>query len=159
MTRQKGGGVPVDLGLEDDVNYRGSLRKPKEGWLQKGDPKYGDALRLVVDLDIGRKDGRTVRDWMSQSVQAQPNGKPAKMRQLLNGLAERPAETELWWDAETLEWGYDMKPNSPAYAHLAEGMTVLFKGENRPNGKGQSSYRITGYKAVAKAKGVDVDGA
>src|SRR6266702_2892040 len=118
MTRQKAA-ERIDLGLEDDQPYRGSLRKPKEGWFQKGDPKYGDKERLVVDWDIGRKDGIRVRDWMSQAIGQTAAGKPSKMRQLLNALAEKPAETELWWDAETREWGYDLdNDNSAAYAVL-----------------------------------------
>ena len=150
MTRTKGPNR-TDLGLEDDHPYRGILHKPAEGWLQLGDPKYGDAKRLVVEWEISN--GKTVRDWMSQSVGMTAANKPSKLRQLLNALAENPTDAELWWDPDSLEWGYDLeRDDSPAYAQLAEGMAVVFKGENRKNQKGQPTYRITGYKSAAKSK-------
>lgn len=163
MTRTTAG-ERIDLGLEDDRPYRASLRKPKEGWLQESNGKYGKRMQLVVEWDLGRGDGIPLRDWIGLTLNPTAAGIRSKLHRLLNALAEKPADTEVWWDPDTLEWGYDLADGTPAYAKLTEGMTIILKGENGKNDKGQALFRVTGYRPAAKAKGattppvpVDVD--
>src|SRR6059036_3368854 len=135
MTRQKASDR-IDLGLEDDHPYRGSLRKPDKGWIQESDGKYGKRNQLVVEWDLGRKDGKRLRDFIGLTLNPTTAGVKSKLHRLLNALAEQSPDAEPWWDSDTLEWGYDSSPDSPAYAQLAEGMIVIFKGENGKTEKG-----------------------
>jgi len=151
MTRQKATDR-IDLGLENDYPYRGSLRKPKEGWLQKSNGRYGERMQLVVEWDIARKDGFLIRDWVGLTLSPTAAGVKSKLHRLLNALAEQSPDAEPWWDSDTLEWGYDPTDGSPAYAQLTEGLVVIFKGEKGKNDKGQSIYRITSYKSPARVK-------
>lgn len=156
----------VGVDLEDDKLYVGTLHsKPK---IEKStNPQYPDD-RLVVDWALNM-DGGTVRDWLSLKLGVNAtNGQPSKLRSMLNAIAEKPKDAELWFDPETLEWGYDLDGDdtTPAYAKLTPGLQVTFKGENRKKSNGGSRYAITGYKTPAKrqpklvaadAEPVDVD--
>ena len=149
----------VTLDLEEDKPYKGTLRKPEgtgivKGWFSKGNEEYGTDLRLTIDWELNLDAGR-VRDWVAIKLGDNVStGKPSKLRQMLNALAEKPPETEVWFDDETLEWGYNMDdPKSAAYARLTEGMEVMFKGEYRKNQKGGRRYAITGYKRYMASAG------
>ena len=136
--------APPGPQLNDDEFYLGALKpgfkieKSKvEGW----DPQ------LMVEWEL--KQGATIRDYISLRLGTATNGKPAKLRQLLNALAEKPKDAELWFDSDTLEWGYDMAPEAPAWGVLTEGLAVQFRGALRPAGKdGIRRYRIDGYRSA-----------
>jgi hypothetical protein len=141
-----------NVDLEDDKPYRAILHKPTgegitRGWYSVStNPQY-PGERLVIDWELHDVRDVRIRDWISIKLGANPStGKPAKLAQLLNALAERPADTALWFDPETHEWGYEMDPGTPAYARLASGFEVMLKGEMRKLPKGGSAFRVTGYK-------------
>ena len=138
-TASTGGGV--ELNLEDDAPYLGVLVSAA---IEKSkNPAYpDDRLKVVWEA----KQGATVFDWLSIKLGEMPGGGYAKLRQLLNALAEKPKDAEVWFDAATLEWGYDMAAGSPAFAVLTPGMAVTFRGENGKNAKGDKVYRIKSYR-------------
>ena len=146
----------VTLDLEEDKPYKGTLRKAADGpWIQTTkDGQYAGQQQLVVDWELNLDAGR-VRDWVGIKLGDNVStGKPSKLRQMLNALAEKPADTEVWFDADTLEWGYDVDdPKSAPYAKLTEGMEVMFKGEYRKNKAGRRRYAITGYKRFMASAG------
>jgi hypothetical protein len=142
MARITPGGSP-NLGLEDDQLYQGVLLTAK--FSKSNKPEYPDQVLIEWELRQGVK----LRDYIGLSLGLQAaTKKPSKLRQLLNALAEKPADDELWFDADTMEWGYDLDgdDSTPAYAALTPGMVVQFKGENRKTDKG-TFYKVTGYKA------------
>ncbi len=135
--------------LEEDVAYQGVLVSAKVA--KSKNPQYPDD-QIEVDWEL--RQGVKQRDWLPIKVGIQAATKqPSKLRQLLNACAEKPKDAELWFDADTLEWGYDLEgaDDTPAYAKLTAGMLVNFKGELR-----DSRYKITRYSAMsngqAKAK-------
>ncbi len=148
MSRTKAGAAPVDLELEDDEIYRGVLvyakrvKSKKEGW--------SDQIEVEWELRQGAK----LRDWMAIYVGLRKDGSVAKLQQMLNALGEKGKGEELWFDADTLEWGYDLDgdDSTPAFAKLAPGLVVSFVGENRPDKNKVMRYRITAYRAVKGAK-------
>lgn len=149
MARTTSGDVAtyVDLGLEDDQQYVGVLVSAKvvkskiEGWQPQ----------LEVDWEL--RQGAKLRDWLGLGLTL-PNKQPTKMRELLNAIAEKPKGEDLWWDADTLEWGYDVDgvDTTPAYAKLTPGMTVSFVGENRKDKAGVKRYKVTGYRSPGNGK-------
>jgi hypothetical protein len=110
-----------------------------------------------IEVDWETKQGGKMRDWLAIFVGVKKNGQVAILRQLLNALAEKGKDEELWFDADTLEWGYDLDGDdtTPAFAVLTPGMALQFKGENvlKPTAADPKRhvYKITGYK-VLKAK-------
>lgn len=142
-------------GLEEDVPYSGVLLSAKVAKSKK--EGYPDQIEVDWELKQGAKQ----RDWLGISLGiSKATGLPSKLRQALNAMAEHAKDADLWFDPETLEWGYDMEKNdSPAYAKLAPGMAVAFKGlivDGR--------YKITRYSALdggskrqRKTVPVDVD--
>lgn len=152
MTRTKpSNGSGPDL--EDDELYRGVLVRAKK--IRSKIEGYADQIEVEWEL----KQGAKLRDWPSVAVGMQRDGTIAKLRQMLNALGERDKGEELWFDADTLEWGYDLDGDdtTPAYAKLTPGMVVMFRGENvlKPTADNpkRSVYKITSYRsAAAKAK-------
>ncbi len=130
---------------EDDELYTGVLvsaelvtSKLHPDWLQQ----------LQVEWEA--RQGATLRDWLPQKPSSNGNG--LRLVNMLNALGEKEKDTELWFDPDTLEWGYDLDgdDSTPAYAVLTPGMALQFKGESVKK-NGASRYRITGYRAP-KAK-------
>ncbi len=147
MTRQTAPSGGYDG--EDDELYTGVLVSAK---IEKSkNPAYpDDQLHVVWEA----KQGAKVSDYLSLKLGNNAStGAPSKLRQMLNALGEREKGEELWFDSDTLEWGYDLDGDdtTPAYAVLTPGMTAQFKGENRPGKDGGNFYKITGYRAP-KAK-------
>lgn len=138
----------VDLGLEDDEPYVGLLVSAEFKKSNKAD--YPDQVLVKWEL----RQGGILWDYIGISLGLQAATKqPSKLRQLLNALAERPKDAEVWFDGGTLEWGYDLgSAVSPAYAVLTPGMAVTFKGEKRKSGDGTMRYKVTGYKTLNGAK-------
>ena len=141
MTRQTAS--PAGPQLNDDEYYVGVLKVAKvepskiKGW----DPQ------LMVEWELSQ--GATLRDYIAIRLGIGKDGKPSKLRQLLNVLAEKPKDAELWFDDESLEWGYDMAAGAAAFAVLHEGLAVQFRGAMRPpDGKGVRRYKIDGYRAA-----------
>ena len=134
---------------EDDELYRGVLVSAK---IEKSkNPQYPDD-QLKVEWE-GRQ-GAKVTDYLGIKLGIGANG-PSKLRQLLNGIAEKDKLDEVWFDADTLEWGYDLDgdDSTPAFAQLRPGLVVQFRGENKPSSKGEGTYyKITGYKGPGKVK-------
>jgi hypothetical protein len=131
--------------LEEDVLYPGVLVSAKR--VKSKNPAYPNDQ---IEVDWEMRQGAKQRDWLGISVRiVKATGQPTKLRQLLNALAEKSKEDELWFDADTLEWGYDMDGDdtTPAYAVLTPGMTLTFKGDIV-----DGRYKITGYKAAANGK-------
>lgn len=130
------------LGLEDDSTYQGVLVTAKKAKSNK--EGYPD--QVVIEWEL--RQGAILKDYIGLSLGLGPTKQPSKLRQLLNALAEKPKDEEVWFDVDTLEWGYDMngEDSTPAYAVLRPGMLVMFKGENRKTATG-TFYKITGYKA------------
>jgi hypothetical protein len=142
--------------LEEDVIYVGVLVTAA-----KVKSKSAQYPEDQIQIDWEMRQGAKQRDWLSLKLgMNKSTGQPSKLRQLLNALAEKPKDAELWFDADTLEWGYDLEGDdeTPAYAVLTPGMVVSFKGELR-----EGKYKVTRYAAPAKAKAkskatpVDVD--
>jgi hypothetical protein len=133
---------------EDDELYYGVLVYAK--FVKSKIDGYADQIEVEWELRQGAK----VRDWPSVAVGQRSDGTIAKLRQMLNALAEKAKDAELWFDADTLEWGYDLDGDdtTPAYAKLTPGMVVSFKGEMRKDKQGVMRYRVTGYKAIKVAK-------
>jgi hypothetical protein len=135
---------------EDDELYTGVLVSAK---IEKSkNAQYpDDQLHVVWEARAGAK----ADDYLSLKLGNNAStGAPSKLRQMLNALAEHDKADELWFDPDTLEWGYDLdgEDETPAYAKLTPGMTAQFKGENRPSKNGSGTfYKITGYRAP-KAK-------
>ena len=145
MTRQTAS-ESKPLPFEDDEYYKATLKAFKIE--ASKNPKYPDD-QLKVELMHGE---HSFGDYLGLKLGMRSDGSIAKLRQLLNALAERPKDEELWFDPDTLEWGYDLADDStPAHAKLTVGMAVMFKGERRQS-NGKSFYRVTGYKSAAKAK-------
>ncbi len=151
MSRTKPAAAPVDLDLEDDEVYRGvlvSAEKVKSRFEDAlGKPKW--QIKSVWELRQGAK----LTDWCDITVSMGPGNVPSKLRQMLNALGEKGKGEELWFDTDTLEWGYDLDgdDSTPAFANLRPGLVVSFIGENREDSKGVKRYKITGYRAI-KAK-------
>ena len=135
-------------GLEEDAVYRGVLVTAKK--VKSKNPQYPED-QIEVDWELNQ--GVTQRDWLAIRLGVSQSTKlPSKLRQMLNACAERPKDVELWFDPDTLEWGYDVDADdSGPYANLTPGMVVNFKGELRDD-----KYKITRYVAAgngqAKAK-------
>jgi hypothetical protein len=160
MTRI-GGTTAKKIDLEDDEWVKGSLSKPTNGWLQDVKKEYakseGEKQLVVVWMT---KHGDPA-DFIRLTVNQTAAGEPSKLARLLNALCGKPADTEVWFDDRTLEWGYYPVPQEhmtddeinalPPYARLTEGMEVMFTGVNRQT-NGKPRYRITGYKAVKSNK-------
>lgn len=139
----------LDLGLKDDEVYQGLLDSVEF----KPTKKEGYPDQLLVKWEL--RQGIVLWDYVGISVGQRRDGTVSKLRQMLNALGEKPKQTELWFDPEKMEWGYDLDgdDSTPAYARLTRGMLVMFKGENRKGNDGQMRYRVTGYKApTAKAR-------
>jgi hypothetical protein len=130
------------LGLEDDSVYQGVLLTAKKA----PSNKEGYPDQVVIEWEL--RQGAILKDYIGLSLGLTAAKQPSKLRQLLNALAEKPKDAEVWFDVDTLEWGYDMngEDSTPAYARLTPGMAVMFKGENRKTDKG-TFYKVTGYKA------------
>jgi hypothetical protein len=151
-------GSTLDLtALDDDEPYRGILRKPKDGWFSEGDLQYSKTgvpeRRLTVDWEI--ENGETIRDWIGLRLGINnKNGQVSKLRMLLNALSEKPRDTWLWFDPETLEWGYD-EAQKVADNKLIEGMEVVFRGVKGKKQDGKTDkYTVQKYQAPkAKAAG------
>lgn len=151
-------GSTLDLTVvEDDEPYKGTLTKPKDGWLSKGAAEYGGEDRLTIDWKLD--DGESIRDWISLRLGKQQNGTVSKLRMLLNALSDKPRDTEVkWFDSESLEWGYeDDKP----YNKIEEGMEVVFRGVHGTKQDGTGKFTIQKYQApkvkVAGKKAAKVD--
>ncbi len=138
MTRQTSEQGPE---LVDDEPYIGVLLSAKvvpskqEGW----------APQIEVDFEL--RQGGKQRDWVPTYLNTKAKG-PSTLRQLLNAIAQRPKDDELWFDPETLEWGYDLEDDSSApflALHKAVGMAVQFRGEKPAKDK---RYRITSYRML-----------
>lgn len=134
--------------LNDDELYTGVLVSAK--FAKSTKDGYADQVEVQWEL----RQGGMLKDWPSVSLGTTTNGTPSRLRQLLNALVEKPKDEELWFDPDTLEWGYDLdgEDTTPAYAVLKPGLVVSFKGENRKNAKGELRYKITGYRAPANGK-------
>jgi hypothetical protein len=131
--------------MEEDSLYQGVLSSAKK--VKSKNAQYPED-QIEVDWEL--RQGVKQRDWLSLRLGIQAATKqPSKLRQLLNALAEKPKDAELWFDADTLEWGYDLDGDdeTPAYAKLTAGMLVNFKGELRDN-----RYKITRYAAVSNGQ-------
>ena len=107
----------------------------KEGWAPQ------------VEIDFELRQGGKQRDWLGFGLTDKSN-RPTKTRQLLNAIAEMPKATHCWFDADTLEWGYDLATGSAPYSKLSAcaGMVVEFRGEIV-----NDRYRITGYRTAPGA--------
>jgi hypothetical protein len=138
-TTSQGGGFKG----EDDKLYAASI---KSAVIVKSDnPKYPDDQLKLTLLNGGSDE---VVDYLSIKLGIRADGSVSKLRQLLNALAEKERDAEVWFDKDTLEWGYDMREGTAAYGALTlPGLAVSFKGENRKNAKG-SYYKITGYRSA-----------
>jgi hypothetical protein len=132
--------------LEDDQLYRAVL--VRFSIAKSKNPAYPDD-RLEVELE--GKQGLKMRDWIGLKLGERSDGSVSKLRQLLNALAEKPKDAEVWFDPSSFEWGYDMREGSAAYATLTPGMVLNFKGENQKKGD-KTYYRITGYRAASNNK-------
>lgn len=142
MTRVTPASPVIDYHLNDDEFYTGVLASAKFEKSKK--PEYPD--QIVVEWEL--RGGVKLRDYIGISLGLQAATKqPSKLRQLLNALGEQPKDGEVWFDPESLEWGHDMEPGSPAYGKLAAGMAVQFKGEKRKGNDGQERYKVTGYRS------------
>ncbi len=134
--------------VEDDEYYRGVLISAKK--VKSTNPQYpDDQIEVVWE---GRQ-GWKPKDWIAIRLGVNAStGSPSRLRQLLNAAAEKPKDTELWFDAETLEWGYDLDgdDSTPAFAKLEPGkIVIMFKGDVR-DGKAGKIYKFTGYKQAKK---------
>ena len=147
MTRVKpSDNPPIDL--EDDEWYRAVLVSAKRA------PSKKEGYKDQIEVEWEGRQGLKLRDWIAIAVGQTKDGTPSRLRQLLNALAEKPRAEELWFDPDSLEWGYDLEGDDSTRpeAKITEGMVVLFTGSTREiNGKDR--YRISGYKSAgAKAK-------
>jgi hypothetical protein len=117
-------GATLDLTeVEEHEPYKVKLKKID--WTT-GAAQYGSGRRLTVDWEFDGTDGDNVRDWIDLRLGQMQNGKPAKLRMLLNALAEKDAgEPIKWFDDETYEWSYD--GNAP-WAKLVTGVEVIIRG-------------------------------
>jgi hypothetical protein len=140
-------GTGDSLALDDDQTYQGVLISAKVA------PSKVEGWKPQLEVEWELRQGAKLRDWIGLGLTL-PNSQPTKLRLLLNALGEKPKDEELWFDPDTLEWGYDLDgdDSTPAYAALRPGLVVMFKGENRANPKGGSYYRITGYRSPTKVK-------
>ncbi len=137
---------------EDDEFYTGVLVSAKR--IKSKIAGYDDQIEVTWET----KQGGSVRDWLAIFVGTKKNGTVALLAQLLNALAGKGKEEELWFDGDTLEWGYDLDGDdtSPPFAALTAeggmiGKPVQFKGENvlKPTATDPKRhvYKITSYKA------------
>lgn len=148
MTRQKpSNGSGSNGEWVDDELYRVVLAGVKSVT-----GKWGPQL----ELEWEGKQGAKVRSWVGKKVNPRSDGSPSTLVQLLNAIAERDKADELWFDPDTLEWGYDLDgdDSTPAFAKLREGLVVQIRGENVPSSKDleRTFYKITGYKSPTKAQ-------
>ena len=105
-------------------------------------------MRLQLDWEI--EDGTDLRDWISLKLGKVKAGGVSKLRQLLNALSDKPADTEVsFFDTETLEWGYD-GADGPAHNQLVEGLEVIFLGEHGTKADGGNKFSIRKYKSPRK---------
>ena len=143
MTRQTSSGEP-DLGLEDEEPYIGVILSAKVVPPTKLHPDWSPS----VEVDFELRQGGKLRDWVPTYLNVKGGG-PSKLRQLCNAIAGEPKDAEMWFDPDTLEWGYDLdSETSAAYLTLikAVGLPVQFRGET-PKDK---RYRITSYRKAPK---------
>jgi hypothetical protein len=125
--------------LKDEEPYLGVLagvknvKSKKEGWSDQ------------LEIDFELRQGGKLRDWMGYGLTTKDK-KPSRLRQLLNAIAEKPKATDCWFDADTLEWGYDLlNDKDPAYSRLSAcvGMVVEFRGEIV-----NDRYRVVSYRTA-----------
>ena len=136
-------GSTIDLTqLEDHEPYKGVLKAID--WTT-GSAEYGAEQRLTLDWDLG--DDTDIRDWISLRLGKLKTGGVSKLRQLLNALSGKPADTEVsFFDTETLEWGYE-GADGPAHNQLIVGMEVVFRGLKGKREDGTDKFSITVYQA------------
>lgn len=143
-------GSTIDLTtLEDDEPIHGILKKPKDGWFTQGSAEYGGEDRLTIDWEL--EDGETIRDWVSLRLgKSTKTGQVSKLRMLLNALGEKPRDSWVWFNNETLEWGYDEQDiamKNP-YAKVTEGLEVIFRGVHGTKQDGSGKFTIQKYAPV-----------
>lgn len=139
---------PTGPQLDEERSYTGTLKavtiEPSKNPLYP-DPQVKLVLAVSVDGKI-----EDVTDYLGIRIGQQKDGTIAKLRQLLNALAGKEREADLWLDPDALEWGYDMQPGTAPFAKLQAGNglpAVSFRGEMRLSPKGKF-YKITSYRAL-----------
>lgn len=94
------------------------------------DPKTGEKVKqLLVIWSIG--DG-VATDYLAIRVGSRANGNPAKLKTMLNAIADFEPDRKLWFDPDTREWGYEFDEGAPGYAILTKGMEVGIIGHMKP---------------------------
>lgn len=139
-------GSAIDVGqFEDHEPYKGTLKKID---FTTGSAEYGSEQRLTLDWEL--ENGDNVRDWISLRLGKQQNGTVSKLRQLLNALSEKPADTQVeWFDPDSLEWSYEK--NGAAFNKLAVGAVVIFRGKRGVKADGSAKFTVNVYQMPKKA--------
>ncbi len=150
--------------LEDDEPY--VMEITGMSFEESDHPQFGHQKRLRVTLAFVDESGQanredTILDWLGLKLGQQQSGEIAKLRQLLNALAEEPKETTIaWFDDETLEWSYD---GNEAAMQLAEGRRVVVRGELVTkvglDGTPVRRYRVKKYQPIKKNRPKSGNGA
>jgi len=153
--------APSDIvNLEADTWYLGVLKEFRIKESTK--PEWGNQLEVVWAVNGEEKDPLT--DWVALRLGMGSSG-PAKLRQLLNGLVDKPKETAItgFMDPEgepslPYEWSYEefsLIDNQLSHwqpeAKLEKGMRILFMGDFKEQ-EGRKLYKISKYKSAVEPK-------
>lgn len=151
-------GTAADVSqLEDDEPY--VMEITGMSFEESDHPQYGHQKRLRLTLAFVDESGQanrddTILDWLGLKLGQTQGGEIAKLRQLLNALAEESKETTVaWFDDDTLEWSYD---GDLVALQLVEGQRVVVRGElvmkTGADGTPVRRYRVKKYQPVKKGR-------